>query len=214
MRFLILLFILIPSHSFAISSIEKIALSDDLVSWLNDGKSFYNWENLSDKEIFVDTNTKTFQQIYYEYDRNVFASEKKYKNLIQTVYSTFSSIKKNSQNQPIIVSNIDYTNHFYANGLSVNEAELIQPNQPVKLMCFDFKMLGSGDMVATCSMMSDPFLVYALNKVDDLDVHLPASIANKIKKGLNPVFYTTCKNIDSINYKKCLDMISDSMKAN
>ena len=215
--------ILLTFSVHASTPFERVMLINDLETWLNGGESFIDWtEFRNGKKVIESPNGYSLVKIYYDFKRNVFAAEKEYDGKIHRTKMPFSSIERNDRGEPIIVFDVDYIHHIYANGLTINEAETLKVGTLLDLSCIGFRLDSySEDMSVTCSLFKNLNRFIAVNNIQHeeakhyIDKILSSEAGEHIKllesnidQKMISEFNSNCNVIDSINYSHCLDYVS------
>ncbi|ESK40249.1 hypothetical protein P256_00696 [Acinetobacter nectaris CIP 110549] len=193
---------------------QKLLLMNDMEAWLSSGSSLFNWSGIAQKDISLDPGIESPIEVFANFQKNSFSSEKMYRQKYQRIVGNFASIQKDSYGNPIGVFDVGYLNHLYISGLTRNEAEDIDLSKPIALMCKSV-VEQDGDLIARCSMFKSPTRMFsvdyfqdhlndfALDKVSKI-VASNEKLASIMKTASEVDLGSDCDLIDSKNYSYCL----------
>lgn len=204
--------------------LQRFLLINDLETWLNGGQSLLDWSSFrKGKKINVSPDGYSLVKIYYDFKRNIFAAEKEYTGVIQRTKMPFSSVEKNDRGEPILVFDVGYGSHIYANGVTIREAEKLKIGTALDLLCVNFKLDKYDDMSATCSLFESASRAVAINNIQNGDEtgsiepiikKLESEIIYKklntiFKKESTDEFNIKCSFIDTTNYALCTKLLTN-----
>lgn len=112
--------------------IEIVLIQDDFDTWLDKGKTYFNWNNVLNK---TPENAVKIEQIKKDYEENQVFFNKKYSNKWFRLKGTVDSVKM--ENNEIYINLNGQYSIFRAYTEAIDYASSLKKNQEVDLYCFN-----------------------------------------------------------------------------
>ncbi|MGB9040369.1 MAG: hypothetical protein WCC23_17930 [Acinetobacter calcoaceticus] len=195
------------------NSILKFIYYDDFKTWLQGGKSLYNYSKFVDKSKVISNQVYSPHIMYHEFDSNVYAAYKKYNASPQTLNGIVYSVKGDNNNDPVVSFVAGSGDYFYAKGFDVDEVSNLKRGYQFQFICYKFNYDGyvlRSDQCTTTNKYLDLvstglFKDININNLqDDSTIIAKNMIEDFANKDEMKKFNFSCE-AKPVNDKECLD---------